>query len=198
MNEQIEQDRQHILKKFLKAAAFDGWNNNVLMKIECKESPLLFFDGIEELTEYFHKSLNKNMEEQFNTIKGEKIHEKIIRMIEIKFSLYQSHKEAIRALMKYNLRPLSILSAKSRLWDTCSRIWYLAGDKSTDYNYYTKRTLLAGVYSSSLVYWLNDESEDHCNTKVFIRNRIKNILTFSKWKDSSIRFLTHSLRPNSK
>jgi len=180
MKEEIEQEKQRILKDFLKAAAFDEWNEETLVETAGHQALLIFADGIEGLTKYFHDTLNKTMEAQFHAIEGEKTHEKIIKMIELKFALYQPYKEAIRALTKYNLKPQNILSAKSRLWETCSKIWYLAGDKSTDYNYYSKRSLLATVYSSSLIYWLADESEDYHKTKSFIRNRIQNILTYSK------------------
>lgn len=33
-------------------------------------------------------------------------------------------------------------------------IWYWAGDRSTDFNWYTKRALLAGIYTSTgLLIW---------------------------------------------
>ena len=109
--------------------------------------------------------------------------------MDLKFSQYNLHKEAVCCLMKYNLKPQNILSAKSRLWETCDIIWRLAGDTSTDFNYYSKRSILAGVYSSSFVYWINDDSEGYSKTKDFIRNRIKNVLTFGKWKKSGLDFV---------
>ncbi len=59
---------------------------------------------------------------------------------------------------------------------TVDALWYAAGDRSTDYNYYTKRLLLAGVYSSTLLVWLNDKSEDHGATWAFLERRIDNVL----------------------
>ena len=55
-------------------------------------------------------------------------------------------------------------------------IWYAAGDRSTDYNYYTKRLLLAGVYSSTLVFWLNDRSEGGAASWAFLDRRIDEVM----------------------
>ena len=190
----IEEEKQLILKNFLKNAAFDGWSEVNLRKSSQDSgfSPdyalLLFSNGLKDLTPYFHQSINQNMETKFANSSYKKIHEKIIHMIELKFELYNLHKEAIRCLVKYNLKPQNLLLAKTMLWQTCDKIWYLAGDTSTDFNHYTKRGLLAAVYSSSLLYWLTDDSEHYVKTKSFIRNRIQNTLTLGKWKKAGVDF----------
>ena len=66
------------------------------------------------------------------------------------------------------------------LSQTVDKIWHLAGDNSHDYNWYTKRTLLAGVYSSTLLVWLNDNSENLETTRDFLARRIENVLTIGK------------------
>lgn len=196
----IEQEKQLILASFLKNAAFDHWSEDNLKKsseangFTPSYALLLFPNGLEDLTQYFHQMMNESMEASFANSSYNKIHERIIHLMELKFALYNPHKEAMRCLMKYNLKPQNILSAKTMLWQTCDKIWYLAGDNSTDYNYYTKRALLAAVYSSSFVYWLTDESEDYFKTKAFINHRIQNILTLGKWKKSGLEFIRNCFR----
>lgn len=186
----INSEKQLILKNFLKNAAFEEWSENCLklanQKSGFKEGywQLLFPNELEDLTKFFHQNINQQMREQFKECSLTKAHEKIIYLLELKFKLYQPHKEAVRALMKYNLNPKNIAAANSMLWDSCNLMWRLAGDKSTDYNYYTKRALLAGIYGSSMLYWLNDNSQDFCQTKIFIRNRINNVLSLGKLKKS--------------
>lgn len=192
----IEEEKQLILKNFLKNSVFDGWTDENLSKsanqsgFKSEYYILLFPNGLEDLTQYFHNYLNKIMEDEFlaNNV-FTKIHEKIIYAIELKFSQYENHKEAVRCLMKYNLKPQHILATKSRLWSTCDIIWRLAGDESTDFNYYTKRSILAAVYASSFVYFINDDSEGFFKTKIFIRNRIKNSLIFGKWKKQGVNLV---------
>jgi ubiquinone biosynthesis protein COQ9 len=64
-------------------------------------------------------------------------------------------------------------------WRTSSEIWYASGDRSTDWNYYSKRALLASVYSATIMFWLSDEPDDtgdYPETWMFLERRIQNIL----------------------
>ena len=196
INDLIEQERLAILKQFLKNAVFERWSNNNLYKsaqnlgFERSYVSLLFPNKIKDLTLYFNHLLNAQMTETFLSnpeLKG--VSETIASLIEIKFNLYHPHREAIRCLLQYNLLPQNLCAAQKSLWRTCDQIWYLAGDKSTDYNYYSKRTLLAYVYSSSLLYWLSDESENYLDTKSFIRRKIKSVLKLGKWKAKGLNFI---------
>ena len=68
------------------------------------------------------------------------------------------------------------------IWGTADRIWTVLGDQSDDVNWYTKRTILSGVYSATVLYWLGDESEDHQATWAFLDRRIDNVMQFEKVK----------------
>ena len=61
-------------------------------------------------------------------------------------------------------------------------MWRAAGDTSTDFNFYTKRGILAGVYGSTLVRWFNDPGEDEAATEAFLDARIENVMQFEKFK----------------
>lgn len=198
INDQIEKEKQEILKTFLKNAPFESWSltNLVNSNKACGFPPeyykLLFPNDIKTFTTYFNKTINDNLIKIFNEKKENhtlKISEKIALLIEMKFSLYQQSKESIRCLFQYNLMPQNILCAQKSLWQTCDQIWLLAGDNSTDFNYYTKRSLLSFVYSSSLLYYLSDESENFSDTKIFIRKKIASALKIGKWKASGANFI---------
>ena len=66
--------------------------------------------------------------------------------------------------------------AATTLWRTVDAIWYAAGDTATDFNYYTKRGLLAGVYSATVLYWLEDKSEGQAATWEFLDRRIADVM----------------------
>jgi rpsU-divergently transcribed protein len=72
------------------------------------------------------------------------------------------------------------------LWRTASAMWYAAGDTSTDFSYYSRRVLLAGVYASTLLYWLGDDSEDCADTWSFLDRRIANVMAIPKLKPSAL------------
>ena len=49
-------------------------------------------------------------------------------------------------------------------------------------NWYTKRATLSAVYSSTLIYWLGDDSADQADTWAFLDRRIENVMAFEKAK----------------
>ena len=61
-------------------------------------------------------------------------------------------------------------------------MWRAVGDTSTDFNFYTKRGILAGVYSATLLRWFTDQSADESETSKFLADRIENVMTFEKVK----------------
>lgn len=67
------------------------------------------------------------------------------------------------------------------LAELCDDIWYEAGDRSTDINWYTKRGLLAAVYKSSEFYMIQDKSEDFLETWKFLDRRLQDLGTVGKF-----------------
>jgi ubiquinone biosynthesis protein COQ9 len=61
-------------------------------------------------------------------------------------------------------------------------MWRIAGDTSTDFNHYTKRMTLGAVYGSTLLVWLDDDSEGWVETAAFLDRRIDDVMSFEKWK----------------
>ncbi len=85
------------------------------------------------------------------------------------------HEPARRAAVILALPPNAFLAVRC-LHNTIDTIWYAAGDKATDYNYYTKRGLLASVYIATLLHWLSDTSADHFATWAFLDRRIDDVM----------------------
>ena len=84
-----------------------------------------------------------------------------------------------------NLSSLNMVHAKKSiniLYRTCNNIWRMSGDKATDFSFYTKRISLAAVYTSTLLFWLNDPSTDEENTEYFLDRRLNDISKISKLK----------------
>jgi ubiquinone biosynthesis protein COQ9 len=61
-------------------------------------------------------------------------------------------------------------------------MWRLSGDTSTDFNHYTKRMTLGAVYGSTLLAWIDDDSEGWSETAAFLDRRIDDVMRFEKWK----------------
>lgn len=195
LNDVFEEEKLLLLDTFLKNAPFEHWNNKNLeiSEAECglpaNYTTLLFHNKVEGLTDFFHQTLNSALTRNFlESNNFARVSDKIAYLIELKLDLYNKHRKAIPYLLQYNLSPQNICHTRQLLWETCDLIWSLAGDKSTDHNYYTKRILLSYVYSSSVMFWISDESKNYAETKVFIKHKIQEILKIGRYKESVIRF----------
>ncbi|KZY43616.1 ubiquinone biosynthesis protein [Roseovarius sp. HI0049] len=91
-------------------------------------------------------------------------------------------KELVRRGMTLFSLPHHAMDGAQAVWRTCDRIWTALGDTSDDVNWYTKRATLSGVYGSTVLYWLGDESEDHARTWEFLDRRIGDVMQFEKVK----------------
>ena len=72
--------------------------------------------------------------------------------------------------------------AMKQVYRTVDAIWYAAGDTATDFNFYTKRMLLAGVYAATLLHWLDDKSEGFAGTAAFIDRRLADVMRIQQAK----------------
>ena len=65
---------------------------------------------------------------------------------------------------------------------TVDLMWRAAGDRSSDFSYYTKRALLGGVYGATLIHFLSDSSEGHADTWAFLESRIDDVMQIEKFR----------------
>jgi ubiquinone biosynthesis protein COQ9 len=96
--------------------------------------------------------------------------------------LEQGDREVTRRALAILARPEHAALSARLLWQAADAMWRAAGDTATDYNHYTKRAILSGVYSASLLYWTQDDSEDFADTRAFIDRRIEGVMRFEKTK----------------
>jgi ubiquinone biosynthesis protein COQ9 len=87
---------------------------------------------------------------------------------------------AVRRALATLAMPLNVPTGTRCLYRTVDAIWYAAGDTATDWNFYSKRALLAGVYSATLLYWLDDRSEGLQQSWAFLDRRMEDIARIPK------------------
>lgn len=175
-----------ILEAALKLVPFRGWTNLTLEEASKKAGQdinivnLLFEDGIDSLLSFYIHDIDSRMLSEFTKkyeSKTLKIHEKIYQTLIIRLEILNKHKAVANKTVSYLSMPWNITLANKLLWNTVDIIWRdVCKDTSTDFNYYTKRTLLYGVYTSTVMYWLSDDSEDFKNTRSFLERRLQDVL----------------------
>lgn len=176
--------RDDFLSHFLKHVIFDGWTKkaiqHTLNEMEQTETDLylLFPGGLHQIAEYWLQKNNENMERQFIRSNNDalKIREKIALLVKLRLENNTQHKEAIRSLLVFYADPFNKWKGLRSLYETVNKMWYLAGDNATDWNFYSKRALLSYVYMTTLVYWLNDHSKDNLETNEFLDRRIAEVM----------------------
>ncbi|KYW93854.1 COQ9 family protein, partial [Ehrlichia ruminantium] len=112
-----------------------------------------------------------------DNINNFKVREKIQYVVQLCLIYYSSlpnYRELLKNIL--SATPCNMCFSITSLYKITDAIWNLAGDTSTDFNYYTKRTTLAAIYVSTLMYFINDFSENHNYTTLFLERRINNII----------------------
>ena len=111
-----------------------------------------------------------------------KIREKITALVETRLDILAPDREALRRAVAILAMPQNAARATRLGWRSADVMWRLAGDTATDYNHYTKRAMLAGIYAATIAAFLNDESEGQADSRAFLARRIENIMAFEKAK----------------
>ena len=119
-----------------------------------------------------------------------KIRERIKAAVNARIVVLRPHKDAARRAAAFLTLPQNAATGATLLYRTVDRMWREAGDTSTDFNFYTKRGILAGVYSSTMLRWFTDDSEDEKPTFEFLDRRIDDVMRFEKFKADAIETLS--------
>ena len=78
--------------------------------------------------------------------------------------------------------PFYFSDGTKALWNSADKIWISIGDKSNDLNWYSKRLILSSIYSATMIFWIEDNSEHFVETKDFIKRRINDVMTIERVK----------------
>jgi ubiquinone biosynthesis protein COQ9 len=167
---------------------FDGFTDKVLAEAATEAGldkiavARLFPEGPLSLVEAFSDGIDAEMEKRLAKLGPMKIRERIRTAVITRLGLLAPHKEAARRAAAFlTLPPHAAMGAKL-LYRTVDTIWRAIGDTSTDFNFYTKRAILAAVYSATLLRWFTDDSEGETTTQEFLDRRIENVMRFEKLK----------------
>ena len=137
-----------------------------------------FPGGERELIEYFSAWADRRTLAALEALDpgAMKIRDRIAAGVRLRLELLAPHHEAAGRALSFLALPQNALLGLTCLYRSVDSLWYAAGDRATDHNYYSKRLLLAGVLSSTYVCWLNDHSEGSRVTWDFLDRRIDEVL----------------------
>lgn len=182
--------KEEVLNAALKAIPFDGFTDKVLaaaakdVGADKIQMARLFPNGPLSLVEAFSESADDAIEASLakKKLATMKVRERITVAVWARIEALRDHKEAARRAGAFLTLPPNAATGVTLLYRTVDRMWRAVGDTSTDFNFYTKRAILSGVYSATLMRWLSDQSEGEADTHAFLDARIENVMQFEKLK----------------
>ena len=171
-------------------AAFDGWTQKAVdtaaaqLGIDAAQARLAFPKQPPQMVDAYIQSVDAALEAHFTPerIGAMKIRDRIRSLVWYRLELMAPAREAVRTGLSILAMPLNVPLALTTGWRSADLMWRLAGDTATDYNHYTKRLILSGVYGSTLLVWLDDQSEGWMETGAFLDRRLADVMRFEKWK----------------
>src|SRR5262249_71284 len=144
-----------------------------------------FPHGAANLVEAFSHWADARMAEQMANDTAERVRERVRNAVKARIEALTPHKHAARRATAFLALPQHAALAAPLTMRRVDQMWRAAGARSSDFSYYTKRGLLAGVYGTTLMYWLSDSSEGHAATWDFLDHRVANVMQIEKFRSQA-------------
>ena len=178
----------NLLKFSKKIVIENGWNDNTFNEIiektnySLNELNILFPSGFKDLLIFSLDDLNLQLEEFFNksNLIRLPLHKRIRKILITKIHLMNKSKKFYKKIFFFLLLPHNNKLLLKQLYKSVDLIWKIAGDNSTDFNYYTKRIILSGIYSRVILNFFNND--DLIKIEEIIDINLNYVLKIPKFK----------------
>ncbi|MEE9301988.1 MAG: COQ9 family protein [Alphaproteobacteria bacterium] len=180
--------RDRLVEAVVPHIPFDGWGEAALraaardIGIDEARARRLFPRLGLDLVTHFSDQADRRMEALLgeNDLQAMRLRDRVALAVRLRLESLNPHREAVRLAFGVMTLPPHGLDGLRCLYRTVDAIWFAIGDRSTDVNFYTKRLLLAGVYLSTVLCWVGDESEGLEETWAFLARRIDDVMRLQK------------------
>ena len=186
----LEQLRRRLALAVGENAVFDGWTRTAVdsaagqLGIDPVQARLAMPKTQAGLIDLYLQEVDRGLAAWFTPERLEplKIREKIRSLVWRRLEIMGPAREAVRRALAILAMPQNVPLALKASWRTADLMWRIAGDTSTDFNHYTKRMTLGAVYASTLLAWLDDQSEGWAETASVLDRRIDDVMKIEKLK----------------
>lgn len=186
----LEKLRQRLALAVGEQAVFDGWRQAAVdsaadqLGIDRAQARLAMPKTQAGMVDAYIQAVDRGIEDHFTPkrLARMKIRDKIRSLVWRRLEIMEPAREAVRRGVAILAMPQNLPLGVRIGWRTADLMWRIAGDTSTDFNHYTKRITLGGVYASTLLAWLDDNSDGFSETAAFLDRRIDDVMEFEKWK----------------
>ncbi|XP_044584032.1 glomulin-like [Cotesia glomerata] len=143
----------------------------------------MFPKGGIELIQYFYANCNAELNKilksealaiEENPAKKKKPPEVFVKeALEKRLKMMIPYKSTWPQAITLMTLPPNVPNALANILTLIDDICYYAGDRSVDFNWYTRRIVLAGIYKTTELFLLQDSSENNQRTWEFLERRIQ-------------------------
>jgi len=185
----LNETRARLLAAALPHVPFDGWSAATLEAamadagLEAGLARLALPRGVVDLALEHHRQGDEEMQRRAAELdlSALRYSARVAALVRLRLEV-AGGREVVRRGVTFFALPAHAADGAAAIWRTADRIWETLGDSSRDINWYSKRMILSGVYSSTLLYWLGDDSPGHRATWEFLDRRIEEVMTFERLK----------------
>ncbi len=198
----LEQSRRRLALPTAENAVFDGWTRQAVdsaarqLGIDPVHARLAMPKDQVGMIDCYLREVDRDLEAYFtpDRLVSLKIRDKIRALVWRRLEVMAPARESVRRALSILAMPQNIALALQMGWRTVDSMWRIVGDTSTDLNHYTKRITLGAVYTSTLLVWLDDQSDGWSETSAFLDRRIDDVMKIEKlkaqWRGSAERRLS--------
>ncbi|MGE4220892.1 MAG: COQ9 family protein [Alphaproteobacteria bacterium] len=180
--------RDTVLKAALPHIPFDGWSWAALRRgamdagLPAADAERAFPGGGADAIDHHNAMADRQMLGALAAAEpdGLRLRGKVALAVRLRIDGVFADRDAVRRGMALLALPQNARLAARMLYRTVDAIWRAVGDTSTDWNFYSKRALLAGVYSSTLLCWLTDDTPDRQTSWAFLDRRIAEVMALPR------------------
>ena len=166
-NKYLLNKRLKILKFAKIVVAKDGLTSNTFKNISKKydlnidEMNLLFPGGKNDFLQFVLEQLNIDLENYCKKLDLIRlpVHKRIRKILLSKIYIMEKEKKFYEKIFLNLLIPKKNFSLPIKLYKSVDQIWFIAGDTSVDFNFYTKRLILAAIYSRVIFFFFNNNNQ---------------------------------------
>jgi ubiquinone biosynthesis protein COQ9 len=184
----LEEMRDRILLATLPHIAFEGWGERALQAgaadagVALAEAKLAFPGGALEMIEHWGRYADHRLLDALADmdVDAMRVRAHIAAAVRCRIEVNIPYREAVRRTIAYLALPANASVAARSTYETVNAIWYACGDTATDFSFYTKRATLACVYAATVLYWLDDASDDFADSWGFLDRRIDDVMQITR------------------
>lgn len=186
----LEDLRRQLAPAIADAAVFDGWSDVAIASaaeqqdVDPAVAAFAFSGGAMVMIAAWIAACDEAMAAEWpaERLAQLKIRERIRTLVQFRLDYVTPQQEALARALAIMAMPQNAAQALKLGWSSADLMWRLAGDTATDYNHYTKRTILSGIYAATLAVLAHDRSEGQADTRAFLERRIDGVMRFEKAK----------------